>query len=138
MFPQKNTVQNTSSEQVISDDQKHDHNFVHAVQGKVRDYLTDIGYDARVMHEWTDGCSSQYKSRHCIGDIAYAQQDHGYVQLTRNFFETSHAKGNWLSLHSCENDEFTHEWEKIYIHLLITMHLFYPTCVIYIQTLCQL
>jgi hypothetical protein len=45
-----------------------------------------------MMHEWTDGCSAQYKSRHCMGDIAQSSSDFGYVTI-RNYFETSHAKG---------------------------------------------
>lgn len=44
------------------------------------------------MHEFTDGWASQYKSRHCLGDLSYAKEDFGYI-IYRNFFETSHAKG---------------------------------------------
>ena len=51
-----------------------------------------IGYDVKMMHEWTDGCSAQYKSRHCMGDVAQSSSDFGYVTV-RNYFETSHAKG---------------------------------------------
>ncbi|CAC5361813.1 unnamed protein product [Mytilus coruscus] len=39
------------------------------------------------MHEFTDGCSDQYKSRHCIGDINYGCFDLGYDKIVRNFFE---------------------------------------------------
>ena len=46
----------------------------------------------KVLHEWTDGCSAQYKSRHCMGDVAHSTSDFGYITI-RNFFETSHAKG---------------------------------------------
>ncbi|CAG2242717.1 unnamed protein product [Mytilus edulis] len=45
------------------------------------------------MHEFTDGCAAQYKSRHCFGDISQTSDDFGYQHFTRNFFETSHAKG---------------------------------------------
>ena len=51
-----------------------------------------IGYDIAILHEWTDGCSTQYKSRHCMGDVAHSSADYGYVTI-RNYFETSHAKG---------------------------------------------
>ena len=44
------------------------------------------------MHEWTDGCSAQYKSRHCMGDITYSEEDFGF-QTIRNYYELSHAKG---------------------------------------------
>lgn len=44
------------------------------------------------MHEFTDGCASQYKSRHCFGDLSFGKVDFGY-EIIRNYFETSHAKG---------------------------------------------
>ena len=44
------------------------------------------------MHEFTDGCSAQYKSRHCMGDVSYSTTDFGYFTI-RNYYETSHAKG---------------------------------------------
>lgn len=50
---------------VISPDLQHDHHFVHNVQTQVRDYLSSISYNAQTMHEYTDGCSCRYKSRHC-------------------------------------------------------------------------
>ena len=42
------------------------------------EYLEDIKYDVEVMHEWTDGCSAQYKSRHCTGDVSFSNSDFGY------------------------------------------------------------
>ena len=45
-----------------------------------------------MMHEWTDGRSAQYKSCHCMGDVAQSSSDFSYVTV-RNYFETSHAKG---------------------------------------------
>ena len=45
------------------------------------------------MHEFTDGCSSQCKSRHCLGDLSFETTEYGYKVFHRNFFETSHAKG---------------------------------------------
>ena len=44
------------------------------------------------MHEFTDGCAAQYKSRHCIGDLSCCVADFGFP-IQRNYFETSHAKG---------------------------------------------
>lgn len=52
----------------------------------------EIGYEAKVMHEWMVGCSAQYKSRHCMGDVAHSSTHFGYITI-RNYFETSHAKG---------------------------------------------
>ena len=44
------------------------------------------------MHEFTDGCSAQYKSRNCMGDISRMQRELGYTKIIRNFYETSLAK----------------------------------------------
>ena len=45
------------------------------------------------MHEFTDGCSSQYKSRNCMGDVSRIHGELGYSKIIRNFYETSHEKG---------------------------------------------
>lgn len=45
------------------------------------------------MHEFCDGCSCQYKIRHCLGHLPHSLNDLGYKKMIRNFFETSHAKG---------------------------------------------
>ena len=76
----------------ISPDCKHDHHSVHRCREFVVDYLKQINYDVEIMHEWTDDCAAQYKSRHCMGDISYSNKDFGFITI-RNFFETSHAKG---------------------------------------------
>ncbi|CAG2255149.1 unnamed protein product [Mytilus edulis] len=78
---------------VVSNDDKHDHHFVHEVQNPIKEYLNSISYNVSTMHEYTDGCQCQYKSRHCMGDVSNGQQDFGYDRLIRNYFETSHAKG---------------------------------------------
>lgn len=77
---------------VISSDSKHDHHSVHGCRALVANYLKDIDYKVKVMHEWTDGCSAQYKSMHCMGDISYSEEVFGFKTI-RNFYETSHAKG---------------------------------------------
>ena len=53
---------------------------------------TEIRYPVKTMDEWTDGCSAQYKSRHCMGDTSYSVADFSFPTI-RNYFETSHAKG---------------------------------------------
>ena len=45
------------------------------------------------MHEFTDGCSSQYKSRNCMGDVSRIQGELGYSKIIRNCYETPQAKG---------------------------------------------
>ncbi|VDI56517.1 Hypothetical predicted protein [Mytilus galloprovincialis] len=95
---------------VVSNDDKHDHHFVHEVQNQIKEYLNSISYNVSTMHEYTDGCQCQYKSRHCMGDVSNGQQDFGYDRLIRNYFETSHAKEREgllsvrnLSCYSCDS-----------------------------------
>ena len=59
---------------IISPDLKHDNHSVHQVRVFIDGYLKKIGYPSQVMHEWTDGCAAQYKSRHCMGDVAHFQR----------------------------------------------------------------
>lgn len=78
---------------VISQDLVHDQYFVHQVRNYIAEYLQSISYSVETMHEFTEWCAAQYKSRHCFGDISQTSDDFGYQHFTRNFFETSHAKG---------------------------------------------
>ncbi|XP_062600261.1 uncharacterized protein LOC134261881 [Saccostrea cucullata] len=78
---------------VISEDDKRDHYFTHYVQKSIADYLQEINYSPKIMHEFNDGCAVQYKSRHCFGVLASTVSDLGYETMIRNFFETAHAKG---------------------------------------------
>lgn len=78
---------------VISDDVIQDNSSVHKVQELLNTYFTkELGQELAVMHEFTDGCAAQYKSRHCLGDLSCCVADFGY-KIQRNYFETSHAKG---------------------------------------------
>jgi hypothetical protein len=62
---------------VISPDQQNDHFFVHEVRKQISEYLKSISCDITSMHEFTDGFPFLvHKS-----------------SFSRNFFETSHAKG---------------------------------------------
>ena len=77
----------------ISDDVTQDHDSVLHIQKLISVYLKDkVGIQVTKMHEFTDGCAGQYKSRHCLGDLSCSLQHLGYV-VQRNFFATSHAKG---------------------------------------------
>ena len=63
---------------VISDDVIHNNSSVHDVQELLKSYLTkDLGQQV-TMHELTNGCSVQYKSRHCPGDLSSCVTDFGY------------------------------------------------------------
>ncbi|WAR17050.1 hypothetical protein MAR_031644 [Mya arenaria] len=72
---------------VISPDLKHDHHFTYYVQQSVIEYLKSINYPLKTVHEFTDGCASQYKSRHCFGSLNVVTKD------LVNYYETAHAKG---------------------------------------------
>lgn len=78
---------------VISDDPGQDHDSVHKVQELIHNYLKDdLNYNVVKVHEFTDGCAAQYKSRHCLGDLSCSLADFGFL-IQRSYFETSHAKG---------------------------------------------
>ncbi|CAC5421842.1 unnamed protein product [Mytilus coruscus] len=62
----------------ISPDEKHDQYFTRHVQNLVSEYLNEINYRVDTMHEFCDGCQSQYKSRHCIGTLAESAAEFGY------------------------------------------------------------
>ena len=73
-------------------DDKHDSYAVQHLRKLIFNHLEDVGYRVIMCHEFTDGCSAQYKSRHCMGDVALSHSDFG-LHTFRNYFETSHAKG---------------------------------------------
>ena len=77
---------------VISEDPVQDHDSVHTCQALIAKYLLDISCKVDRMHEFTDGCAAQYKSRHCVGDLSCSLADFGFI-IQRNYFETWHAKG---------------------------------------------
>ena len=70
-----------------------DFDSVHHAQRLIAKYLSqDLNVAVKKMHEFTDGCAAQYKSRHCIGDLSCCVADFGFP-IQHNYFETSHAKG---------------------------------------------
>ena len=78
---------------VISDDDVQDYHSVHKAQELIVGYLENqLQMKINKLYEFTDGCAAQYKSRHCIGDLSCCLADYGFL-VQRNFFETSHAKG---------------------------------------------
>ena len=77
---------------IISDDTVQDQDSVPRVQQQ--GYLNHINYTVGKMHEFTDGCAAQYKSRHCVA------ADFGYT-IQRNPLETSQAKGEQDAAGSC-------------------------------------
>ena len=77
---------------VISDDAIQDHDSVLHIQKLISKYLEESKCTIRKMHEFTDGCAGQYKSRHCLGDLSCSLAALGYT-VHQNYFATSHAKG---------------------------------------------
>ena len=76
---------------VILDDPIQDQDSVQKVQELIHNYLiNDVHYVIK-MHEFTDSCAAQYKSRHCIGDLSCSLADFGF-HIQHDYFETFHAK----------------------------------------------
>ena len=44
------------------------------------------------IHEWMDGCPSQYKAKESAADVSHSSADFGFTR-TRNFFGSEHGKG---------------------------------------------
>ena len=77
---------------VICPSLQHDSSSVHDIRVLLAKHFADIDYGLTVLEEFTDGCSSQYKSRNCFYDVSCSEEDFGFI-TRRNFFGTAHAKG---------------------------------------------
>lgn len=76
----------------ITDDLKHDTHAVSRFETEAIAHVRSKGVEVNAIHEWTDGCASQYKGRQSFAAISQGEQLHE-VHITRNYFETSHGKG---------------------------------------------
>lgn len=78
----------------FSDSSRHDHHFVHHCTSLIMNHLNGPGHekDIQKLHRYTDGCSSQFRSRHCLRDLSYSMNDFGVEQVTFNYGETSEFK----------------------------------------------
>ena len=76
------------------DDLLHDSYAVQHIRTLIHNYLTnEIKYPVKFLQEFTNGCSAQYKSKHCMGShVLLSNKDFGYLTKS-NYFEISHAKG---------------------------------------------
>lgn len=83
---------------VISNDENHDKYYVNHAQKLFKQYLNSIDYKCSQMHEFTDGCGVQYKSRNCLGIIYKTCDDLDYDVFMQNYFETSDIKGQMTKL----------------------------------------
>ena len=78
---------------LVSDDLIHDYNLVNAFQKVVSNHLmTARELKLSTFYRFSDGCSSQYKSKGPISDISYSRQDFGYT-IHHNYSGTRHGKG---------------------------------------------
>ena len=61
---------------VILDGPVQDYDSVHKAQELIHTYLkNDVEYPTQQVHEFTNGCAAQYKSRHCVGDLSCSLSD---------------------------------------------------------------
>ncbi len=75
-------------------------NSVHVVRQHIADHFQSMEYGLTLMHEVNDNCAAQYKSRHCLLDLSYAEQDFGYAVI-RIYHEPGHAKGSQDAAGGC-------------------------------------
>jgi len=76
----------------ISDDNKQDFHFVHHVQSLIPSYLRENQHvTVDKIHEFTDGCPRQFKSKHTFGDLSCCLPDF-VCQIDCHYLETSYAK----------------------------------------------
>ena len=78
---------------LVSDDIIHDFEFVHHTVTKVIvPELAAIGCKFTTIHQRTDGCAGQYKSKNAFGDVSSSKQ---YInaKVIANFSSSGHGKG---------------------------------------------
>ena len=89
---------------VISDDEVQDYHSVHKAQELVKGYLEDqLKLKINKLHEFTDGCVAQYKSRHCIGDLSCCLANYGF-NVQRSYFPCQRRAGRCRSQCQTEGD----------------------------------
>jgi hypothetical protein len=76
----------------ISDDLKHDHHAVHAFMSTNHELMKQRNPNIVKYIQWSDGCSSQYKSKGPFLDISCSMDDLGCL-TERNYFGSRHGKG---------------------------------------------
>ena len=78
---------------MISNDLIHDYHLVHSFQKTNTNHLKHTrNININTMYRFSDGCSSQYKSKGPISDISYAVEDFGH-KISHNYYGTRHGKG---------------------------------------------
>ena len=62
------------------------------IQKLISNHLQEPQCTMNNIQEITDGCTGQYKGRHCLGDLSCSLATLGYT-VQSNSFATLHAKG---------------------------------------------
>ena len=76
------------------DDVQPDSYAVQHISHLIHNYFSgDFRYDTQFLYEYTDGCSAQYKLRHCMGSPILVCQKEFWIQNQGNYFKTSYDKG---------------------------------------------
>ena len=78
---------------IVSEDLGHAYHFAQQnVQDIMLPELETLGCKVNVLHQRTEGCAAQYKSRHSFADISKSEQDLN-VQRFVNFSARGHGTG---------------------------------------------
>ena len=72
---------------IISDDKTHGYHAVDHFHRSVQSHLKECGVNIGKAYVWSDGCSSQYKSRRPFADLSLNEN-----AINRNYFGSEHGK----------------------------------------------
>lgn len=77
----------------LSDDLRHDYHAVHAYVGSTITHMKGTrNIKFQKLHEFSDGCASQYKSRNTFADISFGDTDFS-VEREHHYYASCHGKG---------------------------------------------
>ena len=74
----------------LTDVLKHDSNLTKHILNLCIEKGKELGLAA--LHIFSDGCSSQYKSRYTFHHLSQLQELHPHIKITRHFFGSNHGK----------------------------------------------
>ncbi|KAJ8048419.1 hypothetical protein HOLleu_00730 [Holothuria leucospilota] len=89
---------------IISDDLTHDHHAVHEfTSAAIKHVRKEMTSPLTKVVLFTDGCSSQYKSKGPFADISYAMEDHG-VPIQHEYFGSRHDPDSADTTHNTDGN----------------------------------
>ena len=98
----------------ISTDPTHDHYFVSEVQSQIKQHLSYIGCVDETMVEYTDGCSSVYKSRTCMRGLTLICQRLGSNKFFSGLFRDELRKGpTWRGGRNAKTTIWLQLWKGV-------------------------